>query len=99
MLEKHVCTFCGNTGSRGAQWTLTVDGDVLRVHKPCGEKLAASAPEGTSVKLAPSKELRDEWRAKRDEREVREFWAKKAPNLVDLRDRLVARDAAARKTA
>ena len=51
--------------------------DQLRVHKPCGEKLVQFAPEGQSVTLKPSEELKREWRAKRDERDARTFWEEK----------------------
>ena len=77
MAESQKCVLCHVTGSRGAKWELKVDSDVLLVHKPCGEKLIAQAPEGSSVKLIPSKELRDEWRAERDNRQVRTFWSEK----------------------
>lgn len=36
-----------------------------RVHKPCGEMLQKSAPEGVRTALVPSRELREEWRNKR----------------------------------
>jgi len=67
-----------------------VDGNVYRVHKPCGEKLAAHAPEGARVELSPSKELRAEWRTKREERDIRSFWEEKFQK---------AREAAAQKAA
>jgi len=60
-----VCTFCRNTGTHGARWVLKIGNDRQLVHKPCGQKLADSAPEGVKVALFPSKELSDEFRAQR----------------------------------
>lgn len=87
MDNPHVCVFCGNTGSRGALWVLEVGGNTNRVHKPCGETLAKHAPEGVSTKLVPSRELRSEWRAEREQREARAFWEKKFAQAAPLRTR------------
>lgn len=76
-MSNHVCVFCGSKGSRGADWVLKIGNDSYRVHKPCGEKLAAHAPEGLSPKLSSSEELRREWQAERQRREAEAFWAEK----------------------
>ncbi len=76
--EKHVCSFCRNTGTNGAEWLIKEPGSEDRkVHKPCGEKALAGAPKGTQAKLMPSLELKAKWHAERDERATRSFWAEK----------------------
>jgi hypothetical protein len=73
-----VCSFCRNTGKGGAEWLLQVPGEAdRRVHKPCGEKAVALAPEGVKARLSPSAELRARWQAERDERDAKSFWAEK----------------------
>lgn len=66
MTELHVCAFCRNTGRNGAQWLLYIGDRPQYVHRPCGEKLIAQAPEEAKkwARLLPSKELRDSFRAK-----------------------------------
>ena len=63
----HACAVCKQTGNVGAKWNFFVGDSQVpqRVHKPCGEMLQASAPEGVRTTLVPSPQLRDEWRAKR----------------------------------
>ena len=76
--EKHVCSFCRSTGKNGADWLLKVPGEAdRRVHKPCGEKAVAGAPQGVKATITPSPELRAKWRAERDERAARSFWTEK----------------------
>lgn len=76
--QQHVCTFCRNTGKMGAEWLLSVPGEGdRRVHKPCGEKAVAMAPQGVKARLSPSPELKVRWQAERDERDARAFWAEK----------------------
>lgn len=70
MSEKIACAFCRTVGQHGAQWILKIGHDRLRVHKPCGRRLAETAPDGVEVKLFPSEELRSEERAKA-------FWREK----------------------
>lgn len=76
-MEDPKCAFCHVAGSRGAKWNLVVNKETIQVHKPCGEKLVAQAPAGSSVKLVPSRELRDEWRVERETRQARTFWTEK----------------------
>ena len=73
-MEKHQCELCGNVGNNGAQWLVKANSRVARVHKPCGEKLVATAPAGENARLIPSPELKREWSEKRAEREAKEFW-------------------------
>jgi hypothetical protein len=49
----------------------------MRVHKPCGQKLVETAPEGTEVKLYPSKELLRKFADERRARDVQAFWKQK----------------------
>lgn len=69
----HVCEGCGKTGGVGAKWLLYIDGQPQpkMVHKPCGESLMATAPEGVKTNLVPSRQLREEWRTKRM---AQSFW-------------------------
>ena len=69
----HACAVCKQTGSVGAKWNFFVGDEKVpkRVHKPCGEMLQKSAPEGVRTALVPSRELREEWREKRL---VKGFW-------------------------
>lgn len=76
-MEDPKCAFCHVTGSRGAKWELKVGNETILVHKPCGETLVTQAPEGSSVKLVPGKELRAEWRVERETRQARTFWTEK----------------------
>ena len=63
----HACAVCKQTGSVGAKWNFFVGEEKVpqRVHKPCGEMLQKSAPEGVRTALVPSRELREEWRTRR----------------------------------
>ena len=63
----HVCAVCKQTGSVGAKWNFFIGDSQTpqRVHKPCGEMLQKSAPEGVRTALVPSPQLREEWRTKR----------------------------------
>lgn len=63
----HTCAVCKQTGKVGAKWNFFVGDSKVpqRVHKPCGELLQKSAPEGVRTALVPSRELREEWRNKR----------------------------------
>lgn len=75
-----VCAFCHNTGKNGAQFILCVGAAEHRVHKPCGETLAKSAPEGTEVRLVHWSVRRNERRAQREQTDqelVQSFWADK----------------------
>jgi len=83
-MENPKCAFCHVTGSRGAKWELKIANETILVHKPCGEKLVAQAPKGSSVKLVPSKELRIEWRAERENRQARTFWTEKFQKARDM---------------
>lgn len=79
-----VCEGCGQTGTVGAKWLLYV-GDSSKpkfVHKPCGAKLMAGAPEGVRVKLVPSRQLRDEWQSTRM---VTNFWSNAFGNAKPLK--------------
>lgn len=87
--ERKQCELCGNTGFHGAKWLVrTKDGKTVRVHKPCGEQLVASAPAEVEAKLVPSQELKAEWTAKRTERQAQDFWREKCPQLLKIRERL-----------
>ncbi len=77
MENKPICNLCRTVGPRGAEWIAQVGDDKLRVHKPCGRRLVETAPEGTEVKLYPSKELRQVFAQQRREREVKAFWQQK----------------------
>ena len=63
----HTCAVCKQTGKVGAKWNFFIGDSKTpqRVHKPCGEMLQKSAPEGVRTTLVPSRELREEWRSKR----------------------------------
>lgn len=64
MSEKKACTFCRTTGQHGARWILRIGNDPgMLVHKPCGQRLIAEAPNGVQVKLYPTRDLADEFRA------------------------------------
>jgi len=63
MDQLKVCTFCRHTGTRGAEWVLYIGTEPHFVHKPCGEKLKATAPQGAQVRLMPGKELAQKFRA------------------------------------
>ncbi len=76
-MEKSVCCLCHSTGPYGAQWFAQVGNDKMQVHKPCGQRLAETAPEGTEVKIFPSPELRQVWKNQTREREVQAFWKQK----------------------
>lgn len=77
-MDKHVCSFCRNTGKQGAEWLLKVPGEAdRRVHKPCGDNAISHAPQGVKAMLVPSPELKAQWRAVRDERAARAFWTEK----------------------
>jgi hypothetical protein len=70
-MDKKPCVFCRALGHNGAQWILKIGNDPgMLVHKPCGAKLAAKAPNGVQVKLVMSREARDAVRVKR-------FWEQK----------------------
>lgn len=80
----HTCVVCKQTGSVGAKWLFFV-GDAKvpeRVHKPCGEMLQKSAPEGVRTNLVPSRELREEWR---ERRLTQDFWGKAFANAKPLK--------------
>lgn len=80
MATLKVCGFCQNTGKHGANFVLCVDTEELRVHKFCGEKLQAEAPEGATVRLVHFAELRREKAASvqsAEQERVRAFWAEK----------------------
>jgi len=68
------CTVCRRNGAR---WVMRVDHDTHPVHKPCGERAAAQAPEGTTVKVCPSQALRKQWEQERCERDAQNFWKDK----------------------
>jgi|SRR3989344_7482738 len=63
----HTCVVCKQTGKVGARWNFFIGDSQTpqRVHKPCGEMLQKSAPEGVRTVLVPTRELREEWRNKR----------------------------------
>lgn len=83
------CELCGKTGNNGAKWLVaTKDGKTVRVHKPCGEQLAALAPAALDARLIPSAELRAEWVAQRTQRQAQNFWAEKCPQLLGLKAEL-----------
>lgn len=81
-----VCQLCRTVGGNGAQWIAHVDGEKLRVHKPCGLALKKSAPEGTTVEIVPSFELKEQFKKEAQERRVRSFWAQKFQKARPLRD-------------
>lgn len=88
-MEKQSCEFCGTVGNNGARWLVrTADGKVARVHKPCGGQLIASAPAELKAALVPSPELKAEWAAKRTERQAQDFWAKRCPQLLGIKQDL-----------
>jgi hypothetical protein len=73
-MSKH-CIVCKRPG---ALWLLSVDKDGSQpVHRPCGERTAAIAPEGVIVRVGPSSELRQQWAREKSERDARSFWAEK----------------------
>jgi len=80
------CELCGGLGMNGAKWLVkTNDGKSVQVHKPCGEKLIESAPAEVGAKLVPSPELKAEWTAKRTERQAKDFWASRCPQLLEIK--------------
>ena len=80
----HTCAVCNETGSCGAKWNFFVNDEKVpkRVHRPCGELLQKSAPEGVRTTLVPSRELRDEWRAKRL---AQTFWGNAFANAKPIK--------------
>ncbi|HEX8947067.1 MAG TPA: hypothetical protein VF829_02535 [Candidatus Paceibacterota bacterium] len=85
-MEKHTCSFCNAVGKNGAEWLLLVPGRKdCRVHKPCGGKAIALAPEGVKVTMVPSPELKARWRAERDARDAQAFWAEKFAQAKPIR--------------
>ncbi|MEI6288616.1 MAG: hypothetical protein WCP18_03520 [bacterium] len=88
MSEKHKCHLCSRVGQNGAQWILKTGKTEYRVHKPCGQQLADSAPHGVETKLIPSGELKREWTEKKRQNDARQFWTEKFPGLVQLKDTL-----------
>lgn len=85
----HVCAGCGQTGGVGAKWLLYVDGQQQPklVHRPCGEVLVKSAPEGVKARLVPSRQLRDEWQSKRM---AQNFWGEAFGNAKLLKPKPAA---------
>lgn len=85
----HVCAVCKVTGSVGAKWNFFVGDSQVpqRVHKPCGELLQQSAPKDVRTALIPSRELRDEWRAKRL---AQDFWGKAFAEAKPLKSSVAA---------
>lgn len=80
------CGLCGKVGANGAKWLIeTSDGKIAYVHKPCGEKLVATAPPEAKARLLPSRELKAEWAAKRVERQAKDFWAERCPQLLEIK--------------
>jgi hypothetical protein len=80
----HTCVVCKQTGKVGAKWNFFI-GDSnkpQRVHKPCGEMLQKSSPEGVRTALVPSPELREEWRNKRM---TQNFWDNAFANAKPLK--------------
>lgn len=95
MTGKSVCELCKRVGANGAQWLVkTADGKTVKVHKPCGQTLVESAPVAAGAKLVPSPELKAQWKAKRAERQVRDFWASKFPKLLEIKNDLEAKEKA-----
>lgn len=87
--QKQQCEVCGGIGTNGARWIVkTNTGQVIRVHKPCGERLVESAPADLDAKLVPSPELKTQWTAERTERQAKEFWASKCPQLLEIKKNL-----------
>ena len=78
------CAVCNQTGKVGAKWLLYIDGQSQprKVHKPCGEMLLKSAPEGVKARLVPSRELREEWR---ERRLAANFWDNAFKNAKPLK--------------
>lgn len=70
-----VCTFCRATGKNGAQFVLVVNGeaDGGRFHRPCGEKLAKTAPKDAAIQVVHFAEARRQ----KTEAEANAFWAEK----------------------
>lgn len=78
-LPPRPCTFCENHETDAA-FVLVVNGKERAVHKYCGEKLLAAAPEGAEVRLVRAGELAREKREAREaseEASVQAFWAGK----------------------
>lgn len=72
----NLCEVCKETGKYGAQWLVYIEGQSkpVQVHKPCGETLVKSAPEGVTAKVVPSRELRELWNQQRQEKSAKSFW-------------------------
>lgn len=95
MAGRNVCELCKTTGANGAQWLVkTADGKTVRVHKPCGQTLVESAPVAEGAKLVPSPELKAQWKAKKAERQARDFWTSKFPKLLEIKKDLEAKEKA-----
>lgn len=93
--SRQKCELCHGLGQFGARYLVkTADGKVVRVHKPCGEQLVASAPPEVKALLVPSQELKDEWTAKRTQRQARDFWAEKCPQLLEIKKDLERKETA-----
>lgn len=78
----HTCAVCKQTGKHGAGWLLFIEDAHQRVHKPCGEMVIKTAPEGVRTRLVPSRELREEWR---ERRLAQDFWGKAFANAKPLK--------------
>ena len=82
--QLHTCAVCKQTGKVGAKWNFFIGDSKTpqRVHKPCGEMLQKSAPEGVRTALVPSRELREEWR---ERRLAKDFWGKAFTNAKPIK--------------
>lgn len=85
----NVCDVCKQTGKRGAQWLVYVDGNPapLQVHKPCGELFTEQAPETerSKIRIVASRALRDEWARERTQKAAKSLWEERFAQARPLR--------------
>ncbi len=85
----NVCDVCKQTGKRGAQWLVYVDGNPApaHVHRPCGNLFIEQSPkeERGKIRLVPSRALRDEWARDRTASAARSLWEERFAKAKPLR--------------
>lgn len=69
------CTVCRRSGARHV---MRVGHERFMVHKPCGARTREQAPEGVTVKVYPSEELKREW-------DAQAFWKDKFQKATETK--------------
>ena len=82
--NRHACAACRKFGKNGANYRILLNGrpEPERLHRPCAEEIAKSAPEGATTEVVAVWELarrrREEHETARAKR-VAGFWERKLP--------------------